>query len=349
MKSLAIALLTASAFALLALNWQIRQANSSTAPTAIDESVLAHPSAPVAPEKTEAATVSPSQPARTNSQGSAPEKPNRPAFNWAAIEVADYKEYVKRLRAVGFPEELVRDILIADLGKFFEAREQALKPKPVAYDAPLSQRQNHDIGSEDWQRIKGLRDLRVEEQTALESILGAYVPREILRTPISRNYEAYEFAISQLPPEKRDAAQWAQQTEIYVEGYNKTTSTHHAAELEAYKHSRDQRDEELRQVLTPEAFERYEMNTHPAGTELARRTIGMQPTDEEFRTMFQIAYKNWVDTDGVYGRWRAIPVPSEQIAAADREMNDSLKDALGHERFLDYQMTITQTGQQMPH
>ena len=31
--------------------------------------------------------------------------------------------------------------------------------------------------------------------------------------------------------------------------------------------------------------------------------------------MFRIAYKNWFDTGGVYGRWRAIPVPPEQIAA----------------------------------
>ena len=39
-----------------------------------------------------------------------------------------------------------------------------------------------------------------------------YVPREILRTPISRNYEAYEYAISLLPVEKRDAVQLAQET-----------------------------------------------------------------------------------------------------------------------------------------
>ncbi len=63
--------------------------------------------------------------------------------------------------------------------------------------------------------------------------------------------------------------------------------------------------------------------------------------------MFRIAYTNWLDTGGVYGRWRAVAVPPEQIAAADRQMNQSLNQALGPERFLDYQMAISGNGQQM--
>jgi hypothetical protein len=60
-----------------------------------------------------------------------------------------------------------------------------------------------------------------------------------------------------------------------------------------------------------------------------------------------IAYKNWLDTGGVYGRWRALPVPPAQIAAADAEMNASLREALGQDRFLDYQMAVSDTGQKM--
>jgi hypothetical protein len=251
------------------------------------------------------------------------------------------------LRAIGFPEELVRSILMADLDKLYEPREQALKPKPVPHDAPLSRRANHDISPADWQRVSDLWQLQIEKQQVLEEILGDYVPREILRTPLSRNWEAYEYAISLLPAEKRNAVQLVQETEILVEGMNKTSINDHAAELEAFKKSCAERDVALRQILTEEEFERYEMNTTPAGTELARRVIGMVPTDEELLTMFRIAYQNWFDTGGVYGRWRASPVPPEQIAAADREMNARLKEALGPDRFLDYQMAVSNTGQQM--
>ena len=39
-----------------------------------------------------------------------------------------------------------------------------------------------------------------------------------------------------------------------------------------------------------------------------------------FLAMFRIAYKNWFDTGGVYGRWRARPVPPDQIAAATQAL-----------------------------
>jgi hypothetical protein len=248
---------------------------------------------------------------------------------------------------MGFPEDLVRSIAIADVDKLYGDREKPLKPKVVAYDAPMAQRSTHDISPDDWQRVKDLWKLRIEKQSVLEQILDSYVPREILRTPISRNYESYEYALTLLPPEKRNAVQLAQETEILVEGMNKTSIQDPAAELESFKQSRRQRDEAMLRVLTPEEFELYEMNTAPAGTELARRTIGMEPTDGEFRTMFKIANKNWIDTGGVYGRWRANPVPPDQIAAADQEMNNSLKEALGPDRFLDYQMAVSGTGQQL--
>ena len=283
------------------------------------------------------------QSAGTNSPAGQPQA----ASDWAKVETSDYKQYVRNLRALGFPEDLVRSIAIADVDKLYEPREQPIKPKLVAYDAPLSQRQTHDTSPEDWQRVKDLWQLRVEKQGVLEQILDSYVPREILRTPISRNYEAYEYALSLMPPEKRNAVQMAQETEILVEGMNNTSIRDDAAELEAFKQSCQDRDAALHRVLTPEEFERYEMNTTPAGTELARRTIGMEPTDEEFRAMFRVAYKNWFDTGGVYGRWRANPVPAEQIAAADQEMNASLKEALGPDRFLDYQMAVSGTGQQL--
>jgi hypothetical protein len=103
----------------------------------------------------------------------------------------------------------------------------------------------------------------------------------------------------------------------------------------------------MMKYLTPEEFERFEMNTVPASTELARRVIGMAPTDEEFLKMYQIARDNWVETGGVYGSWRAIRVPPEQIAAADERMNARLKEALGPQRYLDYQLATSESGQQL--
>src|SRR6266550_8045607 len=73
----------------------------------------------------------------------------------------------------------------------------------------------------------------------------------------------------------------------------------------------------------------------------------MDPTDDEMLTMFRLAYKCWTDSGGVYGLWHAIRVPAGQIAQAEQEMNTGIQTALGSERYLDYQMANSSTGQQL--
>ncbi len=331
--------LTLAAVALLAANWQIYHPNS-TRGEAVARTEGARESKP--PSLANATNFESQGPANT------PSSHARPSFDWAEVETTEYRQYAQTLRAIGFPKELVRSIIIADVDELYEPRERELKPKPLPYDTPPSQRLAHDLSPAEWQRVIDLWHLRLDKQRVLEEILGEYVPREMLKTPVSmRNYEAYEYAISLMPPEKRNAVQFAQETEILVEGMNKDSIKDHALELEAFKQSCAERDASLHQVLTPDEFELYEMNTAPVGTELARRVIGMAPTQEEFVKMYRIALKNWIDIGGVYGRWRALPVSPARIAAADAEMNASLKEALGPERFLDYQMAITDTGQQL--
>lgn len=267
-----------------------------------------------------------------------------PAFDWRVVETTDYKQYAANLRLLGFPEELVRAIVTADINKLYEPREAPLRPRVVPFDAPVSQRQSK-VTQEDMDRMYQLRAVQIEKQAALKEILGIYVPREIMRTPTAMNYTAYEHALNLLPPEKRDAAQIALENEWFVDSVNKYLDR--ASYVDAYRHTRAERNAALAAILTPEEFQLFEMNSTPAGTELARRTIGMEPTDEEFREMFSIAVDHWVETGGVGGLWRAERVPPEQIAAADQRMDARLQELLGPERYVDYQMATTETGQQL--
>jgi hypothetical protein len=352
-------LLVLTATILLGANWQMRRGKHQPGVPAGSSQIAASPWEPTPPDSAKARSISlEKQTVRDSAEAPVLEPTGSAApvgalavsprtFDWANAETSDYKQYVRNLRAMGFPEDLVRRIAIADVDKLYEPKEKPLKPRLVAYDAPMEQRQTHDISAEDWQRIKDLWQVRIEKQGVLEEILGTYVPREILRTPISRNYEAYEYAIGLLPPEKRNAVQLAQETEILTEGMNKVSIQDRAQELESFKRTRQERDAAMLRVLTPGEFETYEMNTTPAGTELARRVIGMEATEDEFRAMYQIASKNWLDTGGVYGRWRALPVPKDQIAAADQEMDASMRGALGPSRYADYRMAISGTGQQL--
>src|SRR5437868_1996328 len=103
-------------------NWHVRRAHNSSTQTAIQTQA----------ETSGTTTSAPTQPtavAQTIVAVSNITKLPQRAFNWTNIETTDYKQYVARLRSVGFPEELIRTIVIADVNKLFEERESALKLK----------------------------------------------------------------------------------------------------------------------------------------------------------------------------------------------------------------------------
>ena len=270
-----------------------------------------------------------------------------PTFDWTAVETSDYKQYAANLRAIGLPEELVQAIVIADVNAHYAPKEEALRRKQLPYDVSRAEREG-SYGPSEWDRIAQLRDVEVEKQAALKEILGIYVPRDIVRTPRSQNYEAYEYALSLLPEEKRAAAQSIVEDEIIKDGKNHERFPQLGPDaVEAYRVMAAERDAGLKQILTPADFDLYERNTTPCGTELARKVIGMEPTDEEFAAMFRVTYKSWCDSGGVYGWWRAVPVPDQQIAAAEQQLQAGLKETLGPERYLDYQMATSEMGQQL--
>lgn len=267
-----------------------------------------------------------------------------PAFDWAAVESSDYKVYAANLRALGFPEDLIRAIVTFDINALYAPREAPFRSKPVAPDAPRNERQTMPTLA-DADRLRQLRDIEIEKQAALKDILGIDVPRPIMRTPVSRNFDGYEFALATLPSEKRNRAQAIVEDEWLAADMIKGLDR--PAFVEGYRRIREERDANLKQFLTPAEFERFEMHSTPAGTHLARRTVGMEPTEAEFAAMFKIEWQNWVDTGGVYGLYRAAPVPPEQIAAADQRMVAALQSTLGSERYLDYRMAGSTTGQQL--
>ena len=49
-------------------------------------------------------------------------------FKWEAVEAPDYKQYIANLRAVGCPEQTIRDIIITDLDRTYG---RVSIPKPV--------------------------------------------------------------------------------------------------------------------------------------------------------------------------------------------------------------------------
>src|SRR6185436_19245811 len=48
-------------------------------------------------------------------------------FDWQSVESPDYKQYIANLRAIGCPEETIKDIILADVNKLYDQKKKAVR------------------------------------------------------------------------------------------------------------------------------------------------------------------------------------------------------------------------------
>jgi len=200
--------------------------------------------------------------------------------------------------------------------------------------------------------MKEWQQLLIEKRERLEGLLGGNVGREMIRTPVSRNYEAGEYAVSLMPPEKQEAVREIfENSTLEEESYsvfpNRLKEAGFASEMESYAATHEKRQAELKKILTEEELAKLMMNTMPQGTELQRDIIGMEPTEKELADIFKIADDYWYKTGGIYGRWRGRPVPSGDIDRYGVDAEKQVEELLGRERFIDYRMARTDSGREL--
>src|SRR5688572_31752449 len=100
-------------------------------------------------------------------------------FHWASVESDDYREYIANLRAIGVPEETIRDIIIADVNKLYAGRLAALYPSPK--DFKWWQTDDRGSREERRDRERKRRELNDEKRTLIKELLGVDLETEMAK------------------------------------------------------------------------------------------------------------------------------------------------------------------------
>jgi hypothetical protein len=170
-----------------------------------------HQNSPPQFNSTFAAVPKPSSaidPAKFQKKKSAPETP------FAAIYSTDTKQFVENLRAIGCPEQTVKDILVAEINRRYAAQENALRPKPADH-VPYGWSAKTSEGKLIARRQEAAEIAR-EKQAALRNALGYEVPVKIPQYAMTTSDQIFERFLDSLPGEKRPAAQ-AMQEQYWAE------------------------------------------------------------------------------------------------------------------------------------
>lgn len=213
----------------------------------------------------------------------------RPQFlTWRDIESDDYATYVQNLRAIGCPEQTIRDIIVADVNELF-ARRKATELFNPAHEWWRSQPNPDRIAKAAAQR----HALETERRALLTRLLG---PGWELSGNLLTEYPDSPTTLDgpllgDLPLETKHAVRQIEldaknREQAYLqEAIEQGVPPDPAKLAQLRKETRD----ELARVLSPQQLEEYLLRYSDTAEKLRGALKDFDPSPDEFRQLFRAA------------------------------------------------------------
>ncbi len=248
---------------------------------------------------------------------------------WAALETDDLGSLIARLRAAGFPPEIIRAVVQAEVNARYNARLRALQdPDPntpfwkipssmVAFGATSKTRE--EINQLQRERTKLIRDLLADPFFATNDVTTAQRRQfgNLDRTKIDAAQRVED-----------DYAEMTSAIRAAMKGVTLPEDREKLALLEREKRA------DLAALLSPADLADYELRSSPITSLLRGQLNGFAPTEAEYRAIFQMQ-----QALGEKNSSNGMPLGGgdyQQRQAALEQLETQLKTTLGEARYADY-------------
>ena len=250
-------------------------------------------------------------------------------FDWSSVESDDYKKYIANLRAIGCPEETIRDIITADVNKLYEAKRKELAGPKKKYEfwkpGPFMG------GAIDPDRTEKERALTKEKRALLTQLLGS-APEEKpeLMAGVNSQLEAmFDF----LPTDKR--------TKVFDLMQDMQTKMQKAMkggtpDPEDLRKLMKESEAAIAGVLTPEEMLDYNLRFSMTANMMRMQLAGFEPTEQEFLDLYKKRKAYDDEYDAGFGGLNLKGEEKAKQDAAKKALDDSIKAQLGDARYTEY-------------
>ena len=265
-------------------------------------------------------------------------------FQWTAVESADFKQYMANLRAIGCPEETIRDLISAEVNKMFAPRFTALTAQVRGYGfwKPSNKRALNELRHQ-------LQALQEEKRELLRTLLG------IERDPSEKWANLSVDDVAELGRYGFLSADKEEQVRAIMDKYKQLESNRRSGDMislgDRSKKLREQRREELAKVLTPEELHELDLRDSNTADSVRSRYGSADLTEEEYRKLFALR-KAYEDEHGAIAD-NSDPEKMRRRSEARGQLDQAYKDALGDQRHAEIQKQqdpswrgLTSVGQQ---
>ena len=200
-----------------------------------------------------------------------------PPFHWSQVESADYREYIANLRAIGCPEQVVRDIVVAEVLQRDAARAAEIwKPVPTEYWRKSQQ------GVLDPEAKEKLAALTRDRERFLDALLGGSPSEQDYVNLLHLQVYGVEHTLLFLPPERQEAALKA----LAESGYPaREQAGIRGDKPRSMEEEWREKREALSQVLTEAELEELRLRSSPTAQSLRGSLRYFECTPQEFRVL----------------------------------------------------------------
>ncbi len=254
-------------------------------------------------------------------------------FDWSKVESDDYRRYISNLRAVGCPEETIRDIIITDINKLYAGKIAALYPSPK--DFKVWQTRTRESREAQRERETNVRGLEKEKHDLVKELLGVDLETEMAKQNGEPDQEAWR--LGWLSPEKQE------QVRALYDKYREQERTLFAngdardpQNRARFMALRAQREADLAQLLTPEEFQEYQLRNSWTARNMRDNLASFNPTENEFKKIFDL--KKAFDDQFAFQRGGGDDTVRQQREQAQQQLDEQLRALLGDVRYKQYQL-----------
>lgn len=251
-------------------------------------------------------------------------------FNWEWVESPDYREYIANLRAIGCPEETIRDIIVADVNKLYAVKKREARGEPREFEywkagnpwmAQLDSNYLANSRALEEEKLSVLRQLGIEPDAKMQ--MNSFIdPMDALDTMFGFLPEDKQISVMKIMQDM--------QTEMM-----EAAGDGGGVDPEAMQETQRKMEEAIRAVLTPEEFRDYELRMSMTANSMRSQLAGWDPDEQEFLKVYELR-KAFDDEFSLFSRGNENEAERTQRQEAEQQMNEAIKKVLGEDRYEDY-------------
>lgn len=262
------------------------------------------------------------------------ERAKRPEeFHWQQVASPDYKSYMAHLREIECPEETIRDIITAEVNKFFGKKIRALRYADGEMPYKYWESGRSYNSKERYARERQIRALEREKSALLKELLGVDPNEEIKKENNYVDYWERNFAFVQ--DDRKEKVREIQEKYGEMEQEINRTGFYDEEDRKKLKDLYQERLRELSAILNPKELEEYDLRASRVASQLRSDVEVSDVSEEEFRKIF--ALRKGREEDLEYPYDQEDKAGQERRRKAVEEVDEQVKSLIGPERFVQYQ------------